>query len=75
LYKYETEIIYYKDQKIASIEVKQINLKRYERDGVTTGIQKTAILDSVSALYFDQEQRPVSRVQYAAIRAKVCQEE
>ncbi|HRH56838.1 MAG TPA: hypothetical protein PLS10_04235 [Chitinophagales bacterium] len=74
IYKYITEIIFYKDMKIAAIERKQVQLKRYEYDGVTTGMQISATLDSAQNYYFDQQQNPITYKQLLEIQSKICKE-
>ncbi|MFN8283802.1 MAG: hypothetical protein U0U67_11350 [Chitinophagales bacterium] len=72
IYKYETEIIYYKNRTIAAIEKKQIELKRYQYNGVTTGIQIITTMDSVNTFYFDQEQHLITHAQLLEIQEKLC---
>jgi hypothetical protein len=74
IYKYETEITFYADKKIAGIEKKQIQLKRYEYLGVTTGIEKSTTIDILNTFYFDQNNQPVSRLQFLEIQKKICKE-
>ncbi|MDB5227022.1 MAG: hypothetical protein JWN78_1215 [Bacteroidota bacterium] len=74
IYKYETEITYYKDNSIAAIEKKEIHLKRYADSGVTTGIQITTTLDPAGTFYFDEERRPVTHKEILQIEAKICKE-
>lgn len=74
IYRYETEITYYKDMKIAAVEKREIKLKRYEYEGVTTGIQIIASLDSLNTYYFDQAQQPITHAQMLEIQAKICKE-
>jgi len=74
IYKFETQIVYYKNMKIASIETKTIKLKRYADHGVTTGIQIMASLDSSQTYYFDQEQKLITRTQLLALQTKICDE-
>jgi hypothetical protein len=72
IYKFETEIVYYKDQQIASVEKREIHLKRYERFGVTTGIRITAVLDSLHSYYFDPEENLITHTQLVELQAKIC---
>ena len=72
IYKYETEIIYYANGTLAAIESKEIQLKRYEYKGVTTGIQIITKLDTQNTYYFNQEQEPISRKQLLEIQEKIC---
>lgn len=51
---------------------KEIQLNRYEYEGVTTGIQITTKLDTQNTFYFNQEQQPVSRKQLLEIQEKIC---
>ncbi|MFN8259723.1 MAG: hypothetical protein U0X41_02165 [Chitinophagales bacterium] len=74
IYKYETEIIFYKDKQLAAIEMKQISLKHYEYLGVTTGMEKSTIIDNQHCFYFDQSNRPISRLQLLEIQKKICRE-
>ena len=74
IYKYETEITFYTDKQLAAIEKKQIHLKRYEYLGVTTGIEKNTTIDILNTFYFDQNNQPVSRVQFLEIQKKICKE-
>ena len=74
IYKYETEITFYTDKQLAAIEKKQIQLKRYEYLGVTTGIEKNTTIDILNTFYFDQNNQPVSRVQFLEIQKKICKE-
>ena len=60
--------------KIAAIERKQIQLKRYEYDGVTTEMQISATLDSAQNYYFDQQQNPITYKQLLEIQSKICKE-
>ena len=74
IYKFITEIVFYKDMKIAAIEKKQVQLKRYEYEGVTTGIQISATLDSTQNYYFDQQQNLITHKQLLEIQSKICKE-
>ncbi len=72
LYQFKTEIVYYKNRKIASLEKMQIQLKRYEREGVTTGIQIITIPDPLNTFYFDPEQHLITHDQFLELRDKIC---
>ena len=72
IYKYETEIVFYKNGKLAAIEKKEIQLKRYQYDGVTTGIQISTVPDPAQTFYFDQEQRLITHAQLLEIQEKIC---
>ena len=74
IYMLETEITYYNNNKIASIEKKEIHLKRSKYSGVTSGIQKTTIIDSTQTFYFDQEQNLITQKQLLKIKEKVCKD-
>ncbi|MCC6582422.1 MAG: hypothetical protein IT271_01845 [Chitinophagales bacterium] len=74
IYKYETEITFYADKKLAGIEKKQIHLKRFEYLGVTTGIEKSTTIDSLDSFYFNQNNQPISRLQFLVIQKKICKE-
>jgi hypothetical protein len=74
IYRFETEIIYYKSNQIAAIETREIQLKRYDKDNVTTGIRKTAIIDSLHTYYFDTEQKLITHEQSVDIKSKLCKE-
>ena len=72
LFKFETEIVYYKNNTIASFVKREIHLKRYEYGGVTIGIQITATLDSLNTFYFDQEQQAVNHTEFLKLQSKIC---
>lgn len=74
IYKFETEIVYYKDGKIASFEKKELHFKRYSDGGVTTGIQITTTLEEDNIFYFDQNQKSISRTELMKIEQKICKE-
>lgn len=72
IYKYETEIIFYTNKQLAAIEMKQIRLKRYEYLGVTTGMEKSTVIDPSNTFYFNQSNQPISREQLLEIQNKIC---
>ncbi len=75
IYKYETDILYYKNKKIAAVEKKQTALNPYTYKGVITGVDIITTIDGQNSFYFDRDQQLISKEQFDLLKNDICPED